>query len=278
MSKALRNRTTSWFMAAAVFAGPLLPAGAATLPAATFYELVIYPSVELEGDVMNPEVVSVLLDEDWRAVDAAASTWGGARPAIHARTALTVNAPGYERTYYGGASGEIRYYWSLEQVGGDPFDGLVPVEISITGRVQYMGSTGRAGASSVSVRADFTEMGSGQARYFSVTPPLDEHGLPIVGTGTLDERYTAMIEPGRRNRVDLWAGAGGWVTVAGSFAAEAWIDPRIVIAADFARRDDFRLSFSAGVSPVPVPPAALLMASAIAALASPGWRLRRRTD
>ena len=256
-----------------VLAAVTPPANAATLPAATFIEQIQYPVAELSGNDAMPEVLSAVVSEDWRAVDAVASTWGGARPEGDARMAMTIDVPGFYRDWFGGSAIDIHYHWSLEQTGGDPYVGLVPVNITARGFAQFICATGNAGATSeVRAEAAFTEMGSGQGRIWQIWAPKDEAGRTIVGTGTFDETYTAMIEPGRSNRVDLYAGAAGWVAGSGSFAVAAWVDPIIVIDPAFARGDDFQLVFSAGVTPVPLPVGIVLFGSGLVVVAGASRR------
>lgn len=92
--------------------------------------------------------------------------------------------------------------------------------------------------------------------------------IELPGSGRPSEYHVA------RGCVSRVCGQGDLLTDTRTLSISAWVDPRIEIAPDFARRDDFRLTFSAGVTPVPEPSSAMLFAAGVGVILAAVGRRR----
>ncbi len=222
------------------------------------------------GDEVSPETIPLVSTIDgFGSVNAFASTSGGGRPRAQVDVLMDIEPQSFSAKYVQGVS-EIRYYWAVEQVGGPAWSGSVPVDIATQGLASYtIDSVNGPGMQNMYARAFLETAGDGN-RTYDATPCVVDCKIP--GTFSFNEAFTADVTLNARNRVQLTAVV--WASLFdGVVDATAWVDPVITINADFARRDDFRIVFGNGVTPVPLPAPVLLLAACVPALA---WRRRAR--
>ncbi len=183
--------------------------------------------------------------------DAAAEGWartvGGALP--RAEGALTfTQLDTTSRVLFTSLYGRTYCEWAVEQTGGDPYGGPVPVAVRIAGAVDSTLSE-FASLSNLWVRAKIDGRGMGGATHAALGGKM---GRCTLGPIALDEGFIAQAQVDERYTVALTALASGNVGARdATFSISAWVDPRIEIDPAFARREDFRLVFSSRVTPVP---------------------------
>lgn len=239
-----------------------LASPAVELQPSRFYESLTSWAQFPEGDETTPESISVNETlEDVGNAHGVASTAGGTRPRGQVDFTLNVQ-PGSLSLFPWDVSGEasIRYYWAIEQIGGPAWNELVPVDIVTAGSTSFSVDTVN-GIGVTNMYADILFDTSGDSnRSFSATPCGGPFCEP--GTYSFDEAFTVQTHPNVANRVQMVAfiGAALWD---GSLVASAWIDPIIRIDPDFARAADFQIVFSNDVTPIPLPPALLLLGSGL---------------
>ncbi len=247
------------------FASGLVAAApaAAVLPESRFYEYASGLGRTAEGDQTLPETVSLDYEVPGsRSVVTSATTTGGALP----RAEMQLTEMAYVDPFNpinGQALATIRYYWAVEQIGGDPFDGTVPVDIETHGRVSSSVETTGGGIGNLFAEAFFEVINDPNHIYqANACAGLDCE----PGEFLMDEQFTVQATPDAANRVELTAGGNGSLLDTGSYSFDGFVDPRIEISPSFARRADFRLVYSNGV--VPEPSAGWLAAAALAAIAA----------
>lgn len=239
-------------------------ASAITLRPSTFEESLYGGSyLGMTGDSTTPETLEgTSLVPGYAHATGHAFTRGGSLPRVEGYINVTSDNDYF--TLLGSAGGRIDYWWTVEQTGGEPFTGPVPIDVHTRGHVDSS-SFLDAGANNLYAQA-FIELDdadgplvyTAQACADVCTPGPISFDARFSGTASVDEAY----------RVTLIAAASGWASgVGATFTLEAWADPRIEISPAFARRDDFRLVFGNGVTAVPEPgTAAMLGAGALALL------------
>jgi hypothetical protein len=232
-------------------------------PESQFYEYTNGLGRTVEGDQTLPETVSLAYDiPGLRSVVGSATTIGDALPRGEMQLTLTAYATPFN-PINGQALAAIRYYWAVEQIGGDPFDGEVPVDIETHGRVSSTVETTNGGIGNLFAEA-FFEIINDPDHLYQANACADFHCE--TGEFLMDEQFTVQATPDAENRVDLTVGGNGTLYDIGFFSIEGFVDPHIEISPSFARRADFRLVFSNDV--VPEPDTGLLLAAAWAAIAS----------
>jgi len=222
------------------------------------------------GDEVSPETITLVSTVDgWGSVNALVSTRGGGRPRAQVDVLMNIEPQSFSAKYVQGVA-EVRYYWAVEQVGGPAWNDSVPVDIATQGLSSYtIDSVNGPGMQNMYAKAFFDTAGDGN-RTYNATPCIVDCKIP--GTFAFDEAFTADVTPNVANRVQLTTVV--WASLFdGIVDATAWVDPVITINADFARRDDFRIVFGNGVTPVPLPASALLLAVCAPVMA---WRKRVR--
>ena len=251
--------------ASAGFARP-----AAALPASQFSEYASGLSRTAEGDDTLPETISLAYDvPGWGSVLGSAATIGGALPRGEMQLELNAYVDPFN-PLNGQALAAIRYYWAVEQVGGDPFDGRVPVDVETHGRVFSVVNTASGGIGNLYAEA-FFEIAGDTNHLYQANACL---GVDCeTGEFVFDEQFTVETTLNAANRVDLTVGGNGQLQNVGSFSFEGFVDPRIEISPSFARRADFQLVFSNEV--VPEPEAGWLSVAALAAIAFVSSSVRR---
>lgn len=246
-----RTLARSAVCALVALAAPLTPAAAATLETAVFQEYV-YAQGLFHGlgiDDSLPEY----FEESETASDESASgyvrTTGGSLP--QAEGALTMQAIGSPtRVMFGSFSARVYYEWRIEQVGGDPFSGPIPVDVHTRGGVD----------SSVTTGASIDNLWA-QAKITLPDAPSEYHaavgcskGNCTYGPISFDDAFSGNAQPDTTYVVVLTAlGSGNVSADRAVLSMSAWVDPTIVISPGFERAGDFRLVFSEGILPVPEP-------------------------
>ena len=262
--RAVARRARPVFLAAILLlAGAGSGRAAVVFPESQFTEYVNGLGQTEEGDQTLPETVSLAYDvPGLRSVVGSATTIGGALPRGEMQLTLTSYVDPFN-PINGQALAAIRYYWAVEQIGGDPFDGQVPVDIETHGRVSSTVETTSGGIGNLFAEAFFETINDSNHSYQANACA----GLHCeTGEFLMDEQFTVQATPDAENRVDLTVGGNGTLYDIGFFSIEGFVDPHIEISPGFARREDFRLVFSNHVVPEPGP--GLLSAAALATIAS----------
>jgi len=241
------------------------PAEAATLEVSVFQESLYAEDLFLANGVDDsvPEHLTGSNRVAYASASGRVATAGGALP--RAEGELTMTALGNPASgLFGRISARVYYEWRVERIGGDPYTGTVPIDVRTRGGVD----------SSVNVYAELKEL------WAQAEIQLPDTGLPdayhaavgcsragcTLGPVSFDHSFTGHATPDTTYTVVLTVlGSGNLKADTGTFSISGWVDPRIEIAPGFARRDDFRLVFGAGVTPVPLPAPWLLLLSGMLA-------------
>lgn len=203
---------------------------------------------------------------------ASVRTLGGALPLAEGRISYTATA-NPTTSLFGSFEARIYYEWTVERVGGDPFAGTVPIVVRTRGAIERVSNT-YGKVQHLWARAKIVLPDTGRASDSHVAPGCTSF---VCGPehASFDDTFRGAATPGASYSVTLDAKGQGYLGAdGGSFSIGAWVDPRIEIAPDFDRRDDFRLVFSEGVTPVPEPASAALLAAGLAVLLVSGRRVR----
>jgi len=270
------TKRTGFHLLHAMAAGALVLMGAHRAAAVTLNDSVFQEYVYAQGIFHligayenQPEVFATsgaVADESgWGT----AATTGGALPGAEGSISLTaIGNP--TRPMFGSFYGRVYYEWAVEQIGGDPYLGPIPIVVHASGAVD----------SSVGVGAKLDNLWA-QAKFRTGTATEYHSAVGCVtGTCTLgpiafDDLFVTQAEVDVVNIVELTAlGSGNVLSDQGTFTISAWVDPRIEISPAFERRNDFRLAFGAGVVPIPEPSSVAMMLGG--ALAMAGALARRR--
>jgi hypothetical protein len=222
---------------------------AAGLPASAFAEEVGGGSyLYLIGDTTTPEYISgSSLLPGYAYVSGWAQTVGGSLPTASGLINITADNDVY--TVYGGIHARVEYHWMVEQIGGDAYSGSVPIDVQVSGGIDSSAFL-RAGPNNLYAQAYVPLPGTPGSYMVNACST----STCTVGRLTFEESVSGMALVDRAYRVVLTASGSGAATYVGStFTLSAWVDPRIEISPGFDRRDDFRLVFSNGISPVPEP-------------------------
>ncbi|MFO1319269.1 MAG: hypothetical protein U1F52_06625 [Burkholderiales bacterium] len=201
-----------------------------------------------------------------------AATSGGSIPMASAHVDL-VSETVY-RDIWGGAYASVDYYFMLEQTGGTPVTEQIPLDIVTRGGIAGS-ATEHAGVGDVYARAtvyiDTHDVDVPQGVHSCI--PLPCSGAPK----SFESAFTGYAVPEQPIRVSLVASVSGSASRPGaSFSGDAWVDPVITISPGYARRADFRLVFSEGVTAVPEPGTWASLAAGLASMLLWQFGLHRR--
>lgn len=268
-------RCAAWAFAAAG-AAQAVPAASATLEVAVFQEYVYAKGLfhGLGTDDTRPESFLESETAPDETASGYVSTTGGALP--RAEGGITMEAIGNPgRDMAGSFSARVYYEWRVEQVGGDPYGGLIPIDVRTRGHVDSSVTYG-ASIYNLWAQADIELPGA---------PPGAHSARGCVkgdctyGPLSFDHAFSGLAVPGTTYVVELEALGSGHVGVDGAvLSMSAWVDPTIVISPGFERAGDFRIVFSEGILPVPEPAELTMLATGGAILAIAVGRRRRRQD
>lgn len=261
--------------AAILSSGAPLPAAAVVLPPSTFEESTGATSIGDEHglDPYLPETVSFANSIPSLAAGAGwATALGGALPRAEGQISITSDTN--FRDIWGGSYASVNYYFYLEQLGGTPVTEQIPIDIVTRGGISASASE-HAGVGDVYAHATV------YIDTHDVDVPQGVHScIPAPCSGTpksFEYAFTGYAVPEQEIRVSLIASMSGAASRRGAtFSAHAWVDPRIEISHTYARRDDFRIVFSDGVTPVPEPSTFSMGGAGLVALACGLGRRRRR--
>lgn len=264
------------------FAGALmclaaLPAFSATLQHSVFQENMLAESGlfhEFGRDDFLPEAFA--RDEIIPGKAAARGqvrTAGGALP--RAEGSMTVDSlTNTTGRLYGTFYARIYYEWTVERVGPGA-DDPVPIDVHVRGGVD----------STVPSSWNMEHLYAQAEIELPDTGRPSEYHLargcvgPVCTPGPIsfDDRFSGWAQPGAVYNVTLQVrGAGSDSVDGGPLSFSAWVDPAITISSAFARRDDFRLVFSAGIAPIPEPSSLLLMSAGLGVVLAFAMRRQRR--
>jgi len=262
--------------------GPLLALGiflpsmadAATLEQAVFQEYV-YAGGLFHGLGVDDTLPESFVESATAADESAsgnASTTGGAFP--RAEGAITMRAIGNPtRSMAGNFSARAYYEWQLEQLGGDPWTGPIPIDVHTRGAVD----------SSVTYGASIYNLWAQAQIDLPGAPPAAHsaracvRGVCTYGPIAFDHAFSGHAFPGTAYVVELETLGSGYVSVDRAvLSMSGWVDPGIVISPTFERAGDFRVVFSRGIAPVPEPTELALLVVGGATLPIAVGRSRRR--
>lgn len=244
---------------------------AVTLPDSGFFEQLGGGAyLNLEGDTATPETLSgSALYPGYAYVSGWATTVGGTLPSASGLVNLTVDTD-YPNAIFAGIYARVDYYWAVEQLGGDPYAGSVPIDVRARGGLDSS-LFGNAGTGILFAEALIPLPGTAGSHMVNActTSPC------TTGPMSFDHSFTGMAVIDHVYPVTLTAsGSGGAGYVGSTITLSAWVDPIIQISPTFDRRNDFRLVFSNGVSPIPEPASAWLAGAGLLGLV--GWLRPRR--
>lgn len=244
----------------------------ATLEQAVFQEYVYAKGIfhGLGTDDRAPESFTESGTVSDESASGYVTTTGGSLP--RAEGAITMTAIGNPgRDMAGSFSARVYYEWRVEQVGGDPYAGPVPIDIRTRGAVD---SSVTYGASIYNLWAQASiELPDAPATGHSARACV--RGTCTYGPIVFDHSFSGNAQVGTRYIVELEALGSGNVSVDRAvLTMSGWVDPTIVISLSFARRDDFRIAFSEGIAPIPEPSETAMLL--IGGLVAAGVMARRR--
>lgn len=271
MTRAFRVRCLPGaFLALGILSTP--PAMAAALEQAVFQEYVYAQGIfhGFGSDDRAPESFiesGTVFDE---SASGYVATTGGSLPRAEGGITMTaIGNPG--RVMFGSFSARVYYEWRVEQVGGDPYAGPVPIDVRTRGAVD---SSITYGASIYNLWAQASiELPDAPAKAHSARACV--RGTCTYGPIAFDHSFSGNAQVDSIYIFELEALGSGNVSVDGAvLSMSGWVDPGIVISPSFARHDDFRIAFSAGIEPIPEPSGlAMLIAGG---LVTAGALARRR--
>lgn len=233
------------------------PTWAVVVPHATFEEETSATSLGYEhgADPLLPERVS--FENRIPSLGSGygwAATSGGSLPMAAAHADVTSET--VFRDMWSGSSASVNYYFYLEQIGGTPVTEQIPIDFVTRGGI-VASATEHAWVSDVYAHAlvyvDTHDVDIPQGVHSCIPAPCS--GTPK----SFEYAFTGYAIPEQLVRVSLIASVSGGTSRPGAkFSGDAWVDPVIGISPTYARRDDFRLVFSEGVTAVPEPSTAWL--------------------
>ncbi len=247
---------------------------AATLEQAVFQEYV-YAGGLFHGLGVDDTLPESFVESATAADESASGhvrTTGGAFP--RAEGALTMQALGNPtRSMPGNFSARIYYERQVEQVGGDPWIGPVPIDVHTRGAVD----------SAVTYGASIYKLWAQAQIELPGAPPVAHsaracvRGVCVHGPISFDHAFSGHAFPGTAYVVELETLGSGYVSVDRAvLSMSGWVDPGIAISPSFERADDFRLVFSQGIAPVPEPTGLALFVVGGATLLIAVGRARRQ--
>jgi hypothetical protein len=218
-------------------------ARAVELAPATFDESIGAAQTSVNGvDPLAPESIVVsVMTVDYGSADGVATTVGGAHPSVD--THLDINGYAPYGTAGGGAA-RIFYYWAVEQVGGAPYEGLVPIRIVASGNV----SRGIAGDVELGLLYAFATFNLHNELVQLEASLCDAQGCYTGGDG-FAESFVADVALDTAYSVQLHTNGYDAVEPAATASFQAAAEAVLVIDPDFARAGDFRIVYSAGIAP-----------------------------
>lgn len=216
---------------------------AVDLDPTTFEESVGGAQTSVTGvDPFLPETVFIAVStENYGSADGVAATAGGALPSVHAALDLTGYAP-YGTA--GGGSARIFYYWAVEQIEGDPYDGLVPVVVNASGSV----SRSAAGGVGLGVLYAYATFNLHHELVQLEASLCDAQGC-YVGAEDYAETFTAQVARDAPYSVQLYAYGYDSVTPGATVSFDAAVDAWMFIDPAFPLAAQFRLVYGAGILP-----------------------------
>lgn len=252
-------------------------ARAATLTQSVFKEVLFAQDLfsEFGRDDTLPQRFDAAADVGYASASGYVLTQGGAAP--RAEGSMTFTALGNPASgLFAEFDARVYYEWTIEQVGGDPFVGPVPVDVHTSGAVERSANVwGRVQHLWAQANIDLPGTGLPSNYHAAIAcVSFDCSRSPL----SFDDRFTGWAEPGSVYTVILTAKGNGYLQAdTGTFTISAWVDPRIEISAGFARREDFQVVFSAGVTPVPEPASFVLLSAGMVLVGGLARRSRRRS-
>ena len=171
---------------------------------------------------------------------------------------------GLEYGITGCARASIYYFWAVEQIGGDPYYGKIPVHITTAGSVS------RTASGSVGLGYLYAKVSFGWDPWSYTNYEADLTGE--TGTESFNEEFTRKVYKDTQFIVGLLVQGGATNAFnGGTVNMSGYVDPIFVIDPTWDRAKDFKLVFSEGISPqpqpVPEPATLLLIASGLMGLA-----------
>lgn len=221
---------------------------AVVLPAAFYRQ-----DLELPGDDQRHFEAGTLsythTYDDRGYVNASLTSTGGALPF----SSLDMNLSGHDP--YGitvRASASLMYYWTVDQVAGDPYYGKIPVLIETHGWVSSSGHGNADVGDDFNATATMSFSGDTDIHKASLAPSPSD----LDGFDSFDHSYRKFVGLEKLFWVSLGVYVLGVANGGAELALSAYVDPLIVIDPAFSRAGDFRLRFSEGIGAAPIPPAA----------------------
>lgn len=225
---------------------PMAAQAGVILPAARYRQDLDLPGPDVHRFV--PGNLSYTHTYDGRGyVNASLTSTGGALPFSSLDLKLSGHSPNGINVI---ASAALTYYWTVDQVFGDPYFGTIPVLIKTRG---WVSSSGHGDAD---VGDDFNATAS-----FSFPAATDIHRANLApspshldGFDSFDDSYRRFVGLEELFWVSLSVRVQGVANDGGELSLSAYVDPLMVIDPAFSRAGDFRLRFSDGIGPVSIPP------------------------
>ena len=218
-------------------------AEAIELAPTTFEESIGGAQTSVAGvDPLLPEhVVVSVATEDYGSADGSSTTVGGALPSVH--SALDLNGYSPYGTAGGGAA-RIFYYWAVEQVEGDPYDGLVPIRIEASGSV----SRGTAGDVALGQLYAYATFNLHHDLVQLEATLCDALGC-YTGSDSFADTFVAEVALDTPYSVQLYVFGYDTVEPAGTVSYQSAADAVLTIDPDFALAAQFRIVYGAGIAP-----------------------------
>jgi len=218
-------------------------ASAIELAPTTFEESIGGAQTSVVGvDPLLAETVVVsVATEDYGSADGSSTTVGGALPSV--RSGLDLNGYFPYGTGGGGAA-RIFYYWAVEQVAGEPYDGLVPIRIEASGYV----SRGTAGEAALGQLYSYATFGLEHDFVQLEATLCDAHGC-YTGSDSFADTFVAEVALDTPYSVQLYAFGYDTVSPAGTVSYQSAADAVLIIDTAFPRASEFRIDYGAGIEP-----------------------------
>jgi hypothetical protein len=218
-------------------------AGAIDLAPTTFEESVGGAQTNVVGaDPLLAETVVVsVATENYGSADGTSTTIGGVLPSV--RSSLDLNGY-FPYGTAGGGSARIFYYWAVEQIAGEPYDGLVPIRIEASGYV----SRGIAGDVALGQLYAYATFNLEQNLVQLEATLCDALGC-YSGSDSFADTFVADVALDTPYSVQLYAFGYDTVAPAGTVSYESAADAVLIVDPAFARASDFRIVYGAGISP-----------------------------
>lgn len=260
----MNTRYTSILLGIVAGLAPMI-AQAVPISAASFYEEVTAYPIEKFGHSEG----TLTLQESIQgrgSVDGWAKTTGGALPTASIDFYLSGHFP---NGINGRAIATTSYSWLIEQIGGAPYYSTVPVIVTTKGDVSYE-AVGDVDIGFLYAKAGFNWLS--QYSEFKADLTNADGGS---GNMSFDESFKKFVGIGNIYSVGLTAWGHADADDGESIHFSAYVDPLIIIDPTFARASDFRVVFSEGIGPIPLPATAWLFGSGLLGLVGATRRNRK---